>query len=261
VSTVAPSGMPAPLYVYYEVVGFAGPTNRAFVKSRNFDQLRGNADYSLSTCAPLTQGERGKVLYPCGLVANSFFNDSITATVCKRQEGSCMNLTREDWSDDGITWPEEGKLFVDRPLQPFETRRSPNGFLLPPLSSPDLINWMRISPHTRFRKLYRKILSTSLEAGDTVIFTVQQEWAFRGEKAIILATGSLLGAKNGFLGWLYTLSGAVMLFLTLLFGVYHAFWGRLLGSRARSAPPLADDDLDFKPINSGGKTRANASIR
>lgn len=80
VSLKATAKMKSPIYVYYQITNFY-QNHRQYVKSYSYKQLLG--DYTLSKedlegdCSSLrTNGS--KVLNPCGLVANSLFNDQIT---------------------------------------------------------------------------------------------------------------------------------------------------------------------------------------
>ena len=91
--------MVAPVYVYYELQNFyqvslmhatharlrrlsvvnrglVFQNHRRYVKSRNDNQLAGTIYTStgdLSACDPLAS-RGGKILHPCGLIAQSFFN-------------------------------------------------------------------------------------------------------------------------------------------------------------------------------------------
>eukprot|EP01033_Poteriospumella_lacustris_P018239 gene18239-13105_t len=67
-----------PMYVYYEIHKFY-QNHRTYTKSRSSEQLMGeNLDYDdvYSDCYPLiTNGST--LLNPCGLIANTFFNDVV----------------------------------------------------------------------------------------------------------------------------------------------------------------------------------------
>ena len=81
--------MTAPVYVYYQLDNFY-QNHRRYVKSRSDAQLRGETVVTsdLEDCAPLTdfveitpEGvTKKKTLSPCGLIANSLFNDTIALT-------------------------------------------------------------------------------------------------------------------------------------------------------------------------------------
>lgn len=66
--------MEKPVFVYYELDNFY-QNHRRYVKSRSDRQLRGDvvSESQLSDCEPkLKDGD--KFLWPCGLIAHSFFN-------------------------------------------------------------------------------------------------------------------------------------------------------------------------------------------
>ena len=64
------------VYVWYEIDNFYQNHNR-YMTSFSMEQLLGTHPSDDSTCKP--SSERGdKDLYPCGVIANSMFNDVIT---------------------------------------------------------------------------------------------------------------------------------------------------------------------------------------
>lgn len=74
--------MRAPVYVYYQLDNFY-QNHRRYVKSRSDAQLMGDLlpESGLNDCDPLktiSDGGQTKILNPCGLIANSFFNDFYT---------------------------------------------------------------------------------------------------------------------------------------------------------------------------------------
>ena len=75
--------MSAPIYVYYELQNFY-QNHRRYVKSRNDNQLQGTVYTSsgdVSTCDPLIS-RNGRILHPCGLIAQSFFNGALVCFCC-----------------------------------------------------------------------------------------------------------------------------------------------------------------------------------
>lgn len=77
VNVPVPEDMEPPVYVYYQLTDFY-QNHRRYVKSRDDSQLLGNVlpAGDLSDCDPLLYSPTNpsKVLHPCGLIANSFFN-------------------------------------------------------------------------------------------------------------------------------------------------------------------------------------------
>lgn len=67
--------MAAPVFVYYQLTNMY-QNHRTYVKSYSNDQLTGSIitdPAKLSHCDPLIERD-GKILHPCGLIAQSFFN-------------------------------------------------------------------------------------------------------------------------------------------------------------------------------------------
>ncbi len=70
-----PAEIKAPVMLYYKLTNF-NQNHRRYVKSVSLDQLLGKkpSDTSLSNdCKPLDK-DGNKVIYPCGMIANSMFN-------------------------------------------------------------------------------------------------------------------------------------------------------------------------------------------
>jgi len=74
-----PDDLAPPVLFYYQLTNFY-QNHRRYVKSLDADQLKGNFrdndTIDGSDCDPLRiDGNTGKAYYPCGLIANSMFND------------------------------------------------------------------------------------------------------------------------------------------------------------------------------------------
>ena len=68
-----------PIYFHYKLTNFY-QNHRSYVKSRSEDQLQNvmldNGDCDPSEVKTATGGpDKGNIMLPCGLIANSFFND------------------------------------------------------------------------------------------------------------------------------------------------------------------------------------------
>jgi len=191
---------------------------------------------SLSNCDPLEKGNGSLSLYPCGLIANSFFNDTFNATLFPAVTPSVGNfLSGDEWQKYGIAWSSDiNEKFkeIPGPLPSTVTRIGPGGFTLPDVTDEDFIVWMRTAGLPTFKKLYRKIMYTNLKAGDVLsismvnVFPVE---SFSGQKAIVLSTVSWLGGKNDFLGWAYIVVATLCFVLGALFLAKHLISPRPLG--------------------------------
>lgn len=90
-----------PVYVYYQLDNFY-QNHRRYVKSRSSNQLQGTAGISRndlkSECDPLYQNG-SLILNPCGLIANSLFNDIIELETTTLTSGGSVSL-----DESGISW-------------------------------------------------------------------------------------------------------------------------------------------------------------
>jgi len=218
--------MQGPVYFYYQLTNFY-QNHRRYVKSRSDMQLRGEpvteADLA-SKCDPLVRYpvEGGKLLYPCGLIANSYFTDTFDVTT-----------PGVVWTDNGIAW-ESDKAEKFKNFSQFDprtmTREGPQNITLDHMRE-DFIVWMRTAGLPTFKKL-RYIIPDGLKKGTN--FTVQitnvfPVSAFGGEKAVYISTVSWLGGKNPFLGYAYVVVGGLCLLLAFAFAVKHKVSPRKLG--------------------------------
>jgi len=224
--------MPGPVYFYYQLTNFY-QNHRRYVKSRSDPQLRGEdvpeADL-VSKCDPLVRSSvDDKLLYPCGLIANSYFTDKFSNATVTTSSGKVINVS---WTESGIAWEsdkrEKFKNFTN--FNPATmTTVGPQNVSLDHMAE-DFIVWMRTAGLPTFKKL-RYIIPQGVAAGQfqvniTNVFPVS---AFDGEKAVVLSTISWLGGKNPFLGYAYIVVGALCLLLALAFGVKHKVSPRKLG--------------------------------
>ncbi|KAI1332854.1 CDC50 family protein [Xylariaceae sp. FL0255] len=243
-----PTDMHGPIYMYYHLDNFY-QNHRSYVKSFFADQLVGNnvtsSDISGSDCSPLAFNN-SRIIYPCGLIANSMFNDTIGAPVKVGSTGSTAERTY-NMTEKGIAWTADLQLYGNTPLTEFSSIIPPPTWQIqwpndeystehpPPNLKEDehFIVWMRTAALPNFNKLWSKSANSSaaLEAGQYSItildnFRVDK---FNGKKKLIITTLSVIGGRNDFLGisWL-ALSGFCFT-LSLVFLVLNYFFPRKLG--------------------------------
>jgi len=210
VALTAPEDMDAPVYVYYELTNVY-QNHRAYILSRDWSQLGGEYD-KVDYCSDFRYNGDSKV-YPCGAIANSFFNDILSASVTDGTTGSVTALSGDEWNNDDITW---GDSPIFKNATDFDstkaTRTAVRGFTLPWANDADFRAWSRVAGLPRFRKLYRVLKNTDLKKGDIISITIQNNYdisSFSGRKYIVVATASWIGGKNDFLGFCYIIIGAL----------------------------------------------------
>lgn len=229
-----PQTMKGPIYLYYRLHNFYA-NHRRFVKSFSEDQLNGKAA-SLDTikntvgqnCQPLSD-VNGTRIYPCGLIANSLFNDTFTTAFL------AVNGTSEDktvpLTENGIAWSTDRNRFQKTTYNYTEIVPPPNWYKMfpdgynetniPDISTwPQFQNWMRPSALATFNKLALRNDSASLEPG---IYQINVGLHFpvtpyNGKKYLYITQRSVIGGKNDFLGISWMVAGGIcfVLGLTLL---------------------------------------------
>ncbi|KAJ1970439.1 alkylphosphocholine resistance protein lem3, partial [Dimargaris xerosporica] len=171
-----PKNLEPPVFLYYRLTNFY-QNHRRYVKSLHADQLRGDAiqagtleSSSRTGCPPLaTMQVNGtqKIIYPCGLIANSMFNDTINNPVLQNPADTTSNTVTYAFSDKGIAWPSDKQKYgktsykLDEIVAPPNWwPRYPGGAYTTDNPPPDLSQderfqvWMRTAGLPTFRKLY-----------------------------------------------------------------------------------------------------------
>lgn len=265
--------MKAPVYVYYELDNFY-QNHRQYVKSRADKQLQGETGAALTGCEPLTvdPSDEGMMLVPCGLIANSLFNDTFTLTTPEYT----MNETGIAWKSDlsaKFANTREYNNAVEQGAEPPNaanctanrwgglTCACPTGMTkcnkylyqsYPHISktikqegvqNEHFVVWMRTAGLPKFRKLYG-IIHTDIAAGTKLDFQTDARFPvqpFGGTKSLVISTTSWFGGKNPFLGIAYTVVGSVCLVLAAAFFAKHRMNPRVLGDTSYLQWGAADE--------------------
>lgn len=187
----------APSYFYYGITNFY-QNARTYVKSRSDEQLRGNENPDTTVCVPLEfdPADNTTVLNPCGLVANSKFND--TFRLCR--DVNCNDEVNLNGTN--IAWD------IDR-----ESRFTKG-------TSEDFMVWMRLSAYRTWKKLYRRI-EEDLTKGDywVKINSRYPVSGFGGKKFFFISQTTWFGGPNLPLAISYIVVGCISLSIAVFFGV------------------------------------------
>lgn len=231
-----PEDMGPPVLFYYQLTNFY-QNHRRYVNSFDAQQLADTNGFSAgsvsSDCSPLKTDTDDRPYYPCGLIANSLFNDTFSNLTAVGSDGG-NNYTM---AQTGIAWDSDKELYKeigsDRDLStlavpPNWVMRYPNGYTKdnpPPNIATDehFMVWMRTAALPAFSKLYMRnnadVLSKGLYQVDmTNWFPVD---VYKGTKSIVISTRTVMGGRNPFLGIAYVVVGGICMLLGVLFTVTH----------------------------------------
>jgi hypothetical protein len=225
-----PTRLKPPIYFFYRLKRFHA-NHRRYVKSFSEDQLNGkraSLDVIKNTvgqnCEPLSANDDGVKYYPCGLIANSLFNDTFDTTLMGvNGTTSNYNLTEQGiaWSTDKNRFKKTNYNYTEVVPPPNWYKMFPNGYNetnMPDISTWYLFqNWMRTSALPDFVKLALRNDDDALEPGiyETKIGLHWPVLPFRGEKFIYISQRSVMGGKNIFLGVSWMAGGGLCFVLGL----------------------------------------------
>ncbi|KAH3669064.1 hypothetical protein OGAPHI_001660 [Ogataea philodendri] len=231
------------VYFFYRLKNFWA-NHRRYAKSFSEDQLNGKVasisdikDTVGQNCEPLSINADGTRYYPCGLIANSYFNDTFSTFTAVNDTNTDYMLYREN-----IAWSTNKNRFKKTKYSPSEVVPPPNWHKMYPdgyneTNMPDISqwyefqNWMQTSALPLFSKMISRNDQDVLHAGTYQVdigyhFPVTP---YKGHKYLYLSTRSVIGGKNSFLGISWIVGGGICFVLSLAFLIVNLVHPRKVG--------------------------------
>jgi hypothetical protein len=248
------------LYVYYELTNFY-QNHRLYVKSYSPEQLLGEAlsKSDLETkCGSKTETNDSLILNPCGLIANSYFNDRIVFDYSSSGVTNRMNEEDIIWDKDLDKFSQvenfeykklttgsescadvglntncekyvdsDGNMYrfyypnPDKYQYLYETYPPPLINPIKGVTDPHFIVWMRTAARSQFRKLYG-IISGPFSKGQKLRFEIEANFlvsSFGGTKTLVISTLTSLGGRNEYIGISFVVVSVLAFLLTVMFVV------------------------------------------
>ncbi|OMH81495.1 Meiotically up-regulated gene 89 protein [Zancudomyces culisetae] len=238
-----PKTVNPPVFLYYKLTSFY-QNHRRYVKSFDSNQLSGKArsvsDLSGGDCEPLAVREiKGvtKPIYPCGLIANSQFNDTFSNLVRAESGGEYV------FGEDDISWASDRARYGKTEYSNSDVYPPPNwderykdGYTdknpIPDLSTDyHLQVWMRTAALPVFRKLYGINNSDPLTP-TTYSMKIGYNFdttTYGGEKHFIISTTSAFGGRNPIIGIFYMAVGCLSILIGIVLVTRQLYKPRSLG--------------------------------
>lgn len=221
-----PNNLKHSIFVYYKLTNFY-QNHRKYVESHDTGQLKGKAIAAQdldNNCNPLREKDK-KAVYPCGLIANSLFNDTFSKSLKGRGNTKDYELTNK-----GISWKVDRHRFKKTSYKASEivpppnwSKRFPKGYTndnIPDLSAwEELQVWMRTAALPIFYKLALKNETSELPSGNYSMeiglnYPVSM---FGGSKSFVLTTNSVIGVRNMSMGIVYCIVAGVSALFAIIF--------------------------------------------
>ncbi|CAO3644477.1 unnamed protein product [Cunninghamella blakesleeana] len=243
-----PTTIQGPVYMFYRIKDFYQNHNR-YIKSLDAGQLLGTAsDASTvsSNCDPFAINSADqKIIFPCGLVANSLFNDTFSnlTLINNGNNGPVDQVVTYNLTRKGLIWSTEYEKYgrtqyaIDQIVPPPNwASRYPGGQYTNEYPPPDLSTgmenlkvWMILAALPDFRKIWGKN-DEPLSAGRwrILIDSNFNTTIFGGEKWLVISNSSPLGSRNFYLGLTYIGVGGFCFLLGIIFTLIHCIKPRKL---------------------------------
>ena len=177
-----PVDLGAPVLFYYSLENFY-QNHRRYVQSFYDRQLAGDVvsaqQVKDSDCDPLRLDSEGRAYYPCGLIANSLFNDTYSSLVLLNVPGNAKANETYPMTSKGIAWSSDKELYKQTKITNYDEivpplywqRRYPDRRYTEEHPPPDIgedehfMVWMRTAGLPDFSKLYARNDTHPMVAG------------------------------------------------------------------------------------------------
>ncbi|KAI5855873.1 CDC50/LEM3 family [Tricharina praecox] len=247
-----PNELKAPVLFYYRLTNFY-QNHRRYVQSFDQAQLKGDARTydqleSSNDCDPLSglrNDSMTKPYYPCGLIANSLFNDTFAQPRLQNPQGGAGDggAVVFEMSNSGIAWSSDKERFGNTKYNAEDVLPPPNwanryaGGVYTNKTLPKIHQWeefqvwMRTAGLPTFSKLAQRSDDKDMDKGTYELeiyyrFPVKD---YSGTKSIVISTRTVMGGRNPFLGIAYIVVGGLCILLGLIFTARHLIKPRKLG--------------------------------
>lgn len=221
-----PNNIKRSIFIYYKLTNFF-QNHRKYVSSFDIGQLAGQAISAQdldSSCDPLRISS-DKAVFPCGLIANSMFNDTFSSVLAGQDGTDDYILTNQgiSWSSDRTRFKKTSYNASQIVPPPNWAKSFPDGYSSDNI--PDLHTWgefqvwMRTAALPTFYKLALKNNTSELHSGNysVDIGLNYPVISFGGTKSFVLTTSGIIGGRNMSLGIVYCVVAGISAIFAIIF--------------------------------------------
>eukprot|EP00469_Lotharella_globosa_P019054 CAMPEP_0167813604 /NCGR_PEP_ID=MMETSP0112_2-20121227/1949_1 /TAXON_ID=91324 /ORGANISM="Lotharella globosa, Strain CCCM811" /LENGTH=1523 /DNA_ID=CAMNT_0007712711 /DNA_START=269 /DNA_END=4840 /DNA_ORIENTATION=+ len=224
--------MKSPIYVHYGLTNFY-QNYQSYVGDHSPSQLDGTTAEPGATCTYYRENAEGDAYLPCGLAANSMFNDTFSlkspANLVMLESDIAWDVDRDRRFNNPSGYPD---ICTDGYQCLSETYP---GYVAASEGVEDehFMVWMRTAALNTFMKKYGRI-EASLSKGDRLEFEVVSRFPvspYEGGKAIIITNDSWIGGRNTFMGVAMITMGCIVFLTVLLMALKELIFPRKTGTQ------------------------------
>ncbi|KAF9380671.1 hypothetical protein CPC16_010198 [Podila verticillata] len=254
VNFTLPVDLQPPVMLYYKLTNFY-QNHRKYTKSLDYKQLAGEAaqisEIRGRKGCPL---ESGELIYPCGLIANSLFNDtfypvrSVATDTAPPGDGYTFQETGIAWASDKDKYGKYGytnlsSIYIPEnwrpryPGPPSNPTYAYSADFPPPNIETDehFQVWMRTAGWPTFLKPYGRNDQTVFKAGQYQMdidmnFPIT---TYGGRKHVVITTLGATGGRNNFLGIGFIVAAILSAGLGIIFTAFHIAKPRIIGDHSK----------------------------
>ncbi|GJJ69015.1 hypothetical protein EMPS_01361 [Entomortierella parvispora] len=247
-----PVDLQPPVMMYYKLTNFY-QNHRKYTKSLDYKQLGGEASSkeSIISRKGCTINPADPLVYPCGLIANSMFNDTISGLTAVPTPGTEAPATGENYTfaDTGIAWSTDRTKYGNYGYTnlsaivppPNWSIRYPSDTYSADFPPPKITEdehfqvWMRTAGWPTFLKAYGRNDNTVLKKG-TYQMTIDMNFpidTYGGKKYIVFSTLGATGGRNNVLGIGYIIAAVLSAALGIIFTAFHIVRPRVIGDHSK----------------------------
>ena len=210
-----------PVFLFYELSNFY-ISHRRFTQSWFGSHFLSESFTSVDrSCFAYSEDANGTTYFPCGMVTNAFFNDTISPTsftIIKNSIAFPRYVGNKFVQPSTATQERIINATSFPPAWPFSVYSLPGG-----MENQDFMVWHSTSAFPNFRKLYGVINDTI--TAQTYSFTIVYNYpvtSVGASKFLSIATTAWMGGQpSGFLSYSYLVFGILIAVTTLLIIVFH----------------------------------------
>lgn len=217
--------MEGTLFIHYKLTNFY-QNHQKYIYSVSYGQIIGNFltyEDLKDSCEGYTNNSDNKIYVPCGAVALSFYNDTISAD---------RDSDNQEFQPNDIAWPGDTQFIFRKISDEYNDENSEKWLSPPSYNNEVFMSWLKLSPFSTLYKPYLRCSSCRISKGTQFKVEIENNYdtsSFGGEKYVILSKVTYMGARSRYIGIYYLTVAIFLLTLAVIITILHNTIPRSMG--------------------------------